>query len=77
VAQRLRRAGISARTDVMGERKMTRQLKHADSLRIPYAIIVGRAEIEKAVLRLKFMEKREEKEMKIEEIIKLLKNKLS
>jgi histidyl-tRNA synthetase len=76
VAQRLRGAGIPARTDVMGERTMTRQLKHADSLGIPYAIIVGRAEIEKAMFKLKFMEKREEKEMRMEEIIELLKDRL-
>nr|MDO8099941.1 histidine--tRNA ligase [Candidatus Njordarchaeota archaeon] len=76
VAQRLRRAGIPVRTDVMGERKITRQLKYADSLGIPYAIIVGRAEIEKAVFKLKLMEKREEKEMKIEKIIEFLRDKL-
>nr|MDO8134147.1 histidine--tRNA ligase [Candidatus Njordarchaeum guaymaensis] len=76
IAQRLRRAGISVRTDVMGERNITRQLKYADSIGVPYAIIVGRAEIEKAVFKLKLMEKREEKEMKMEEIIEFLNDKL-
>jgi histidyl-tRNA synthetase len=76
IAQRLRRAGIPARTDVMGERNITRQLKYADSLGIPYGIIVGPAEIEKGVFKLKLMEKREEKEMKIEEMIEFLQDRL-
>jgi histidyl-tRNA synthetase len=76
VAQKLRRAGVPVRTDVMGERKITRQLKYADSLGIPYAVIVGQAEIEKGVFKLRLMEKREEKEMTVEEMIGFLEDKV-
>lgn len=74
IAQRLRLAGIAVRTDVMGERKITRQLKYADSLGIPYAIIIGPREMEKGTLKLKMMNKREEKEMKIDQIIEFLRD---
>jgi histidyl-tRNA synthetase len=77
IAQELRRAGISVRTDVVGERKITRQLKYADSLGIPYVIIIGQAETSKGVLKLRFMEKREEKDMKIEELTEFLKSKMA
>jgi histidyl-tRNA synthetase len=74
IAQRLRLAGIAVRTDVMGDRKITRQLKYADSLGIPYAIIIGPREMEKGTLKLKMMNKREEKEMKIDQIIEFLRD---
>jgi histidyl-tRNA synthetase len=74
IAQILRRAGIAVRTDVVGERKIARQLKYADSLGIPYVIIVGQAEMSKGVLKFRSMEKREEKEMKIEEVVVFLKS---
>lgn len=74
IAQKLRSAGISVRTDVIGERNITRQLKYADAVGIPYAIIIGQAEMSRGTVKLKSMAKREEKELKIEEIIELLKS---
>jgi histidyl-tRNA synthetase len=74
IAQKLRSAGIPVRTDVIGERNITRQLKYADAVGIPYAIIIGQAEMSRGTVKLKSMAKREEKELKIEEIIELLKS---
>jgi histidyl-tRNA synthetase len=74
IAQKLRSVGIPVRTDVIGERNITRQLKYADAVGIPYAIIVGQTEMSRGTAKLKWMAKREEKEMKIEEIIELLKS---
>lgn len=76
IAQELRRSGLHVRTDLIGERKIARQLKYADSLGIPYVVIVGPAELGRGVLKLRSMEKREEWEMKIEEIAGLIKSKL-
>jgi histidyl-tRNA synthetase len=73
-AKKLREAGIPVRTDVMGERKITKQLKYADNVGIPYVIIVGQAEMSRGTVRVKWMTKREEKEMKLEEAIALLKS---
>ena len=76
IALELRRAGIPVRTDVVGERKIAKQLKYADSLGIPYVIIVGQAEMDKGVLKFRLMEKREEKEMKLNEITEFLQGKV-
>jgi histidyl-tRNA synthetase len=76
IAQRLRGAGIPVRADVIGERKITKQLKYADTVGIPYAIIVGQTEMSRNAVRLKWMAKREEKEMKVEEVIEFLKTQL-
>lgn len=73
----LRKAGIPVRTDVAGERKIAKQLKYADSLGIPYVIIVGQTEMSKGVLKFRLMEKREERDMKLKEIIEFLKHRLS
>jgi histidyl-tRNA synthetase len=76
IAQKLRRAGIPVRTEVMGERKIAKQLKYADTLGIPYAVIVGQTEVSRGTVKLKSMEKREEKEIKVEELIEFLKSQL-
>lgn len=76
IAQRLRGAGIPVRADVIGERKITKQLKYTDTVGIPYAIIVGQTEMSRNAVKLKWMAKREEKEMKVEEVIEFLKTQL-
>jgi len=53
-------------------RKLTRQLEYADALKIPFVIILGEAELKKGVVRLRDMEKREEFEVKREEVVKFL-----
>jgi histidyl-tRNA synthetase len=76
IARKLRAAGIPVRTDVIGERKITKQLKYADTVGIPYAVIVGQAEMSRGTVKLRWMTKHEEKEMKVEEVVELLKSEL-
>lgn len=73
ITQKLRKEGIPAQTDLM-DRNLTKQLEFADSLGIPYCIIVGRKELEKNRFKLKDMKAKSEKELKLEDIIKLLSN---
>jgi histidyl-tRNA synthetase len=72
IAQKLREKGISCQTDLMN-RSLTKQLEFADSLGIPYTIIVGEKEWKKGKLKLKDMKKKTEKTLKIEEIFKIVK----
>jgi len=71
IAQALRKNSIRADTDLMG-RNLTKQLEYADSLSIPYVLIVGRKEIGTKKFKLKDMKNKTERELTIEEIIKLL-----
>jgi len=71
IVQKLRRENISCQTDLMNK-NLTKQLEFADSLEIPYVLIVGEKEIKKKKFKLKDMQKKTEKEMKLEEIIKLV-----
>jgi histidyl-tRNA synthetase len=73
VATELRRAGISCQVDLMN-RNLQKQLEYADKLDIPYVIIVGKKELVKGKVKLKDMKKKEERELKIDEAIKVLKN---
>jgi histidyl-tRNA synthetase len=67
LAQQLRRAGISVDFDLK-RRSLKKQLEYVDSLRIPYAIIVGPKELGRGAVKLRDMIKREEVEVKLEEI---------
>ena len=57
-------------------RNLTKQLEYANSLNIPYCIIVGKKEVENKKFKLKNMKKKTESELSIDEIISLLKNNL-
>jgi len=52
--------------------KLDKQLKYANKKNIPYVIIIGPEEVSKNVVKLKDMKSGEQKELKIEEIIKQL-----
>jgi len=71
IAQELRKGGINCQTDLMG-RNLTKQLEYADSLGIPFVVIVGEKEIKKKKFKLKDMRKKTEKEMDIQNILKML-----
>jgi histidyl-tRNA synthetase len=73
IAERLRKEGISVQTDLM-KRSLTKQLEYADSVGIPFVVVVGRKEIEKKRFRLKDMEKKTETEAEIEKIIEIVKS---
>lgn len=72
IAQTLRKNSIRADTDLMN-RNLTKQLEYADSLSIPYVLIVGRKELETKKFKLKDMKNKTERELTIEEIVGLLK----
>jgi histidyl-tRNA synthetase len=71
IVQTLRKNGISSDFDVKG-RNITRQLEYADTLGIPYCLIVGPEEVKKNKFKLKDMKKKTERELKLNEIIKFL-----
>ena len=72
IAQQLREKGINCQTDLMN-RNLTKQLEYADNLGIPFVVIVGEKEIKKKKLKLKDMKKKTEKEMNIQNILRILK----
>lgn len=71
IVRKLRNQGVQSDFDLKG-RNLTRQLEYADSSGIPFVIIVGEKELKKGKLKLKDMKKKTEKELKLEEIIKIL-----
>jgi histidyl-tRNA synthetase len=73
IVQTLRSNGINTDFDLRG-RTLTKQLEYADSIKIPYVVIIGKEEIEKGLIRLRDMEKRVEKELNLNELIKFLKS---
>lgn len=73
VAGILRNEGIPTQTDLMN-RSLTKQLEYADSLGIPFVLIVGMKELQTKKFKLRDMRKKIEKELEIEEIVELLKN---
>lgn len=76
IADILRKKGIPTQVDLMN-RSLTKQLEYADSLGIPFVVIVGRKEVEKKKFKLKDMNKKTEKEMELKEIIKEVGEKLN
>jgi histidyl-tRNA synthetase len=73
IAQILRKNSIRADMDLM-RRSLTKQLEFANSLDIPYVLVVGEKEIKSRKFKLRDMKNRSEKELSIEEIIKLADN---
>lgn len=72
IVQKLRRNSIRVDMDIMG-RNLTKQLEYANSLGIPYVLIVGKKEVESKLFKLKDMKNKTEKDLRLEEIIKELK----
>jgi histidyl-tRNA synthetase len=71
IAQKLRKENISCQIDLMN-RSLTKQLEFADSLGVPYVVVVGKKELDKNVVKIRNMKKREEKEIKIDELVDFL-----
>jgi len=69
IVQFLRNSEVPADFDLK-RRTLAKQLEYADSLAIPFAIIVGQREIEKGIVKLRDMMKREEIEVKLEEALR-------
>ena len=71
VVATLRAEGIPVDYDLKG-RGLRGQLEYADSLGVPYVLVIGPREAASGRLRLRDMEKREEKEVTLEEVLRLL-----
>jgi len=71
IVKMLRENGIKTDFDLKG-RKLKRQLEYADSLQIPFVVIVGKEELKEDCVRLRDMRKREERKVKINELIQTL-----
>lgn len=72
IVRELRQTGVATDFDMKG-RSLQKQLEYARSMKIPYVVIVGRKELDKGSVRLREMESRKEKEIKIDEAVKELK----
>ncbi len=72
IVQRLRWGGIPSEFDLKS-RPLGRQLEYADSLGIPFVVVIGRKELDKNVVKVRDMEKREESEVKISDLANYLK----
>jgi len=71
VLSSLRKAGIAA--DIfLEEKKLDKQLKYADKNEIRYVIIIGPEEAEKKIIKLKDLKTGAQKEVDLEELLKIL-----
>jgi len=69
IAGKLR--GLRIPTDIdVKRRSLGKQLEYADSLGIPYALIVGRQELESGQFKLRDMTKRTEERLTLDEIVR-------
>ena len=71
IAGKLRSVRIPSDVDVK-HKSLAKQLEYADSLGIPYALIVGPQEVESGRFKLKDMKKRTEESLALDEIINRL-----
>jgi histidyl-tRNA synthetase len=71
IAKQLRDKGVSCQTDLMS-RNLSKQLQYADSLGIPYVIVVGEKELKEKKFKLKDMMKKTEKDLKLDEIMDII-----
>jgi len=69
IANKLRKNNVPCQVDLMN-RSLTKQLEYANSLRIPYTVIVGSKELKKNKVKLRDMKLKKEKEVKIDEIVR-------
>ena len=68
----LRNSGINTEVYLDPEAKLDKQIKYADTKKIPYVAILGPEEVKKGLITVKDLSTGEQKEQKRSEIIKLL-----
>ena len=68
ILRKLHKKGISAQMDTLS-RNVKGQFKYAARLNAKYTVVIGDDEIEKGVVQLKDMDKREQKEIPIDQIV--------
>ena len=71
IARMLREKGISCQTDLMG-RGLGKQLEYADSMGIPFVIVVGEKEVNSGIFKVKDMKNKKETEVRIDQAIGML-----
>jgi len=71
IVQNLRDNGISAEMDLKG-RPLGKQLQYADSLRIPYLVVIGPQELQSQVVKVRDMSTRTEFEVPMSELVSRL-----
>ena len=69
IAKELRKDGIPCQIDLM-KRNLSKQLEYADTLDIPYVVIIGPEELKRKVVKVKDMKKKKEFEVKVEDLSK-------
>ncbi len=69
IASRLRAQDINTEIYLEPSATMEKQLKYADAKNVPYVVIVGEQEIANNTVILKDMQKREQKQISIEELV--------
>ncbi|MFH0711364.1 MAG: histidine--tRNA ligase [Candidatus Aenigmatarchaeota archaeon] len=72
IALDLRKEGIKCQVDLMN-RSLGKQFEFADTMGIPFVLVVGKEELKKNVFKLKDMEKKSEKALKLDLVVKILK----
>lgn len=72
ISYKLRAAGIATELYLDETAKMEKQLKYADQKGIPYVLIIGPEEVEKNIVTLKDLNKREQKQVEFDELVSLL-----
>ncbi len=71
IAKMLRENGVNACIE-LGNRNIKKQLEYADSLKIPYIVIVGPEEMKNGTAKVRNMAARKEESVKISELANLL-----
>ncbi|MBQ4444594.1 MAG: histidine--tRNA ligase [Clostridia bacterium] len=69
LTEELRRAGVSAATDIMG-RSLKAQMKYADKLGVRYCVVLGESEVESGVVKVKNMRENAEETCAIADLTK-------
>ncbi|MEM2099526.1 MAG: histidine--tRNA ligase [Candidatus Bathyarchaeia archaeon] len=73
IAQTLRKAGVTVEFEIMG-RKVAKALEDADKRGLDYAVIVGEKELQQNRVVLRNLSKREQTEVKLDELVEKIKN---
>jgi len=76
ISRMLRDANMLVEVEVMG-RKVTKALEDADRRKLDYAIIVGERELKKGTVVVRNLKRREQRTVKIERMVEMIKGKVS
>ncbi|MBI3980938.1 histidine--tRNA ligase [Candidatus Microgenomates bacterium] len=73
IATQLRKSSINTEIYLDPLAKLDRQLKYADQKDIPFVVVLGPDEVQKNVVQLKNMREKTQREITVEELVKILK----